>query len=441
MKEETKMKPLNSKYFTIAVYAIAVIAFTVVFLLFGLYFGQFTLLVGDMLGKIASIFYAIAFALILLPFVKLFDKLYGKLICRKKEHPFLVSLFSITTVYLLLLSVIFVSIRFLIPAISNNFQELYASITGLFTEYSAKLSTDSPEFQAWLASFSESNSKLISDIIQSLQSYVQNALLNTENASVIASKLISFASGLISQLADIFLGLIISIYLLASRRFLSAICGKIVVAVFPEKFALKFVIFFKRLYTDFCAFSSARITFSFVVSTVVFVFSWIFRIPLFSVFVILLFFFQLFPAIGTVFGVVIASLIVVLLAPIKALIFIPALIAIEVLVSRLFMPLFMQKKLRPSYGLSTVLVIIGFALFGPIGGFLAVPLYATLNVEVRSFLAHRLAKKNMPIAGDIYAEHDLEDVLRIAKENADKANQKNADTGSDGSSGTTDTTV
>ncbi len=436
------MKPLNSKYFTIAVYALAVIAFTIVFLLLGLNFGQFYIMLGDLIGKIASLFYAVAFALILLPFVKIFDRLYGKVFCRKKEHPFLVSLFSIATVYLLLLAVLFVSVRFLIPAVSSNFKELYVSISALVREYSENFSTASPQFQAWLASFDESNSQLISDIIQGLQAHIQNAFLNTENAGALASALFAFASGLVSQLADIFLGLIISVYLLASRRFLSAICGKLVVAIFPEKFALKFVIFFKRLYMDFCAFASARIAFSFIVSAVVFVFSWIFKIPLFSVFVILLFLFQLFPAIGTVFGVVIASAIVAILAPIKSLIFIPALIATEILVSRLFMPLFIQKKLRPSYGLSTVLVIIGFALFGPIGGFLAVPIFATLNVEVRSLLAHRLAKKKLPIASDIYAKHDFEDVLRIADEiERFEKDSVDASDGSDGTSGASDGSV
>lgn len=419
------MKPLNTKYFTVAVYALAVIAFTVVFLLLGLHFGEFTAFVGGVIGKIASIFYGIIFALILLPFVKIGEKLYGNLFCRKKEHPFIVSAFSLASVYLLLLGIIFVSIRFLIPAVSKNFDELYGSVSAIIKDYSEKFSALSPSYQEWLSSLSESNSKLVSDILQNLQNYVQDNFLNFGSASALATRLFAFVTGLISQLANIFLGLIISIYLLASRRFLSAVCGKLVVAVFPEKFALKFVVFFKRLYTDFCAFSSVRISFSFVISAIVFISSWIFQLPLFSVFAVVLFFFQLFPSIGTVLGVAIASLIVALLSPVKALFFIPALIAVEIVGARVFMPLFMQKKLRPSYGLSTVLVIIGFALFGFVGGFLAVPIYATLNVEVRNFIAHRLVKKNMPISNAIYEEHDLEDVLHIAEEHAEKA--KNAD--------------
>ncbi len=407
---------LNTKYFTIAVYALAVLAFTVVFLLLGLHLGDFTGFIGSLAGKIGSVFYAIAFALVLLPFVKLAERLYRKLFCRKKEHPFLVSFFSILTVYLVLLGLIFVSVWFFIPAISKNFTELYGTISAMLTSLFQHWDEFFPNFEAWISSFDETSAKLITDLIASINTYIQENFINTQNAGALASTLIAFASTVVSHLADIFLGLIISVYLLASRRFISGICGKLVVAVFPEKFALKFVIFFKRLYTDFCAFASARVAMSFAVSAIVFVLSWIFGIPMFSVIALILFFFQLFPAIGTVFGVAIASLIVLLLAPVKALIFIPALIVTEVLASRLFTPLFLQKKLRPSYGLSTVLVIVGAALFNLSGAFLAVPVYATLNVEIRSYLAHRLAKKHLPISNDIYAKHDLADVVKIANE-------------------------
>ncbi len=429
---------LNTKYFTIAVYALAVLAFTVVFLLLGLHLGEFTSFVGSLAGKIGSVFYAITFALVLLPFVKLAERLYTKIFCRKKEHPFLVSFFSILTVYLLLLGLIFVSVWFFIPAISKNFTELYGSIAALFTDLSQHWDEFFPNLEAWISSFDENNAKLITDLIASISTYIQDNFINTQNAGALASTLIAFASTVVSHLADIFLGLIISIYLLASRRFISGICGKLVVAVFPEKFALKFVIFFKRLYTDFCAFASARISISFAVSTTVFVLSWIFGIPMFSVIALILFFFQFFPAIGTVFGVAIASLIVLLLAPVKALVFIPALIIVEVLASRLFTPLFLQKKLRPSYGLSTVLVIVGAALFNLLGAFLAVPVYATLNVEIRSYLAHRLAKKHLPISNEIYAEHDLADVVKIAEETrARHESEKSDDTDDDGSTETT----
>ena len=51
------------------------------------------------------------------------------------------------------------------------------------------------------------------------------------------------------------MGLIIAVYLLASRRAISGILGKLVVAILPERHVNRFVMFFKRLYTDFAAFS------------------------------------------------------------------------------------------------------------------------------------------------------------------------------------------
>ena len=57
------MKNMNQKYFTIAVYVLAVLAFSILFLLLGLNLGSFFSLIGNILDKLGSIFYGILFAL------------------------------------------------------------------------------------------------------------------------------------------------------------------------------------------------------------------------------------------------------------------------------------------------------------------------------------------------------------------------------------------
>ena len=113
-----------------------------------------------------------------------------------------------------------------------------------------------------------------------------------------------------------------------------------------------------------------------------------------------------------------ASFTVLALDPVKAIGFIPTLITCEILVAHFITPKWQIKKLRLSYGLSAVLVLIGYAFFGFVGALLAVPIYATLNVEFRSFLAHRLAKKHMPIAVDTYEQNDFSDAITAAEQYA-----------------------
>ena len=413
------MKNMNQKYFTIAVYVLAVLAFSILFLLLGLNLGSFFSLIGNILDKLGSIFYGILFALVLLPFVKMFDKTYAALFCRKKPRKVLVAIFSLTTVYILLLALLFASVWFIIPAIVDNFTELYARLLEFFGASDGNISVVIDSLMTRLGEMFKTQSPILTELLSSLEEYLEANVLNLQNAGSLVAKVVAFIGVLISQLSDIFLGLIISVYLLASRRFISGICGKLVVAIFPEKAAIKFVVFFKRLYTDFCAFASSRILLSFLVCAGVFVLSWVGGIPMFSIIVIILFVSQLIPTLGTLIGVLASSAIVLILSPIRAIFFIPALIALELVTSYLVVPLFLQKKLRPSHGTCAVLVLIGYGLLGLVGAFLAVPVYATLSIEFRSFMAHRLARKKMPISTEAYEKKDIGTILKEAKESAE----------------------
>lgn len=420
------MKRFNQKYFTIAVYALAVFAFAVLFLLLGLNFQSFLSFVGSLLGKIGAIFYGIFFALILLPFVKMFDRMYTRLFCRKKPRGVLVAVFSLTTTYFLLLVLFFTSVAFLIPAAIDNFTELYDRLS---TYFGTEIGASSPlaAVKDWLASVFKDYSPVFMDIIESLEAYLSESILNVQSAGSLVAKFASFLGFLFSQLSDIFLGLILSVYLLASRRSISGICGKLVVALFSERFAVKFVIFFKRLYTNFCDFASIRILISFVVFVSVFVLSWIAGIPMFSVIAIILFFTQLVPVLGTLIGILISSVIVLILSPVRAIFFIPALIALEIVVANLVTPLFLKKALRPTFGTSAVVVLVGYALLGVAGAFLAVPVYATLNVEFRAFLAARLAKKKMPISTEAYEKGDIGTILSTNASTPDASQAESED--------------
>ena len=208
-------------------------------------------------------------------------------------------------------------------------------------------------------------------------------------------------------------------YLLASRKHISGICGKIVVAVFPERLAVKLVVFFKRLYINFCEFSSARIVVSFLVSICVFVLSLLGGIPMYSVIVIILFIGQLVPTLGTLIAVLLSSAIVLILDPWRAIFFIPALIILEIVAAHVLMPLLLKKALRPSCGASAVIVLIGFALFGSIGAFLAVPVFAALNVGFRTLLTARLAKKSLPLSTESYESTSIITILSDAEAKKD----------------------
>ena len=96
------------------------------------------------------------------------------------------------------------------------------------------------------------------------------------------------------------------------------------------------------------------------------------------------------------------------------------LLALEMFVSNAVLPHILPKKLRPPYAVTAAVVLISLSLFGLIGAFIAVPLYATLNIEVRRFLVHRLAKKKLPLSSEAYRDLNSEVYAKAAEAHAEE---------------------
>ena len=408
------MKKINEKYFTVGVYSLGVVAVSVLFLLFCLNFGKVFSFLGSTVSALSSVFYGILLSFLLLPLVKRFETAYQKLFCKKKPRPFLVTVFSLLTSYLIALIIVGVTVGFIIPALIRNVKDFTVYISDAWANFGAWAEKQQGTLPFLFEYYQKFSSLLAGEIAPD---GMDLPFINL-SADSILNVIKTISLGVVDQAANIFMGLILSIYLLGARRVISGICGKLVVAFVPKKSVVPFVIFFKRLYTDFCTFASSRVLVVFFFSAVVFLFCWLLNIPMFSVLVVILLLAHLIPAIGPIVGDLVAVALAFLLNPVKGLFFLLFLIGIEVVASKVVFPLATPKKLRPSFGLTAVLVLVAGHFFGVIGAFCAVPVFATLNVEFRELLAHRLAKKGMPIATEVYEKTTLEELSHLQAEGA-----------------------
>ena len=144
------------------------------------------------------------------------------------------------------------------------------------------------------------------------------------------------------------------------------------------------------------------------------------RVPLLSVIVILVLLSQLIPVVGPILGTTVSVLLVIILkGPWWGLLFAAALIALEIFTTTVVLPHMLPKKLRPPYAVTAAVVLLSLSLFGVIGAFAAVPIYATLNIEVRRFLVHRLAKKNLPVSAESYFDFSSDTYEKASKNSAE----------------------
>lgn len=422
------MKKLNEKYFTVAVYALFVIAFSLLFLLFCINFGLITSAIGSFLSAISSLLYAIFFAFLLFPAVKRFDVLFERLFCKKKPHPYLVSGFSIGVTVLLTLGVVAAILIVIIPRLISDAGDLYQYVVQL-----------RPRMDAFVATHS-ANHPFLGEVYEHVLD-----LFSAEDGSfslfdMLFQSLSSIFTGIIGQISSIFLGLIIAIYLLASRRVISGIIGKLVVAILPERQVNHVVIFFKGLYTNLAAFSFNRFVIAVLFATASFLLCFFMRVPLLSVVVLVLLVAHLIPVIGPILGDVIAITLVFILRGPWGFLFAAILFVLEFFFTRVLLTHMLPKKLRPSYAVTAAVVLVSFAFFGMVGAFVSIPLYASVSTELRRLLIHRLQKKKLPTNSESYQSFSAEEYRKIIERaQAEKAKKAEGEPPLDGNETSPDT--
>lgn len=406
------MKKLNETYFTAAVYAFGVIAFSVLFLIVCLNFGIITSAIGSFLSGIASILYAILFALLLFPAVKRFDGLYDRLFCKKRKRPLLVSGFSIGTTFILALSIVAVTLIVIIPRLLDDATKLFTFVKGTKERLDAYIAENSADLPFLLDIYEAVTAFLFGDTSDGGTSSFFQQLI---------APISKILSSIVGQVSSVFMGLIIAVYFLATRRVISGIVGKLVVAIIPEKHVTRFVLFFKRIYSDFATFTFNRFIIAFLFAALVGLVCWLMRVPLLSVIVLLVLLSHMIPVIGPIIGNSAAVLLTILLkGPWLGLLFTLIIILLEIFSTNVLLINALPKKLRPPYGVTAVVVLLSLTLFNVIGAFLSVPLYASISMEIRRFVAHRLSKRGLPLSSEAYANFDSKVYEKILQEKKEK---------------------
>ena len=390
-----KKPELNKTYLTVALYALFVVFASLLFGVAVFRISDIAAFLGRAIGAIKALPYGIVFALILYPFVTVASRLYSRLLERKRSRSRAVSILAMLTVYIGMLVVLAVLFIGIIPPMIDTVKELSALIGDSLAEGEAAL-------RRLLVSFDippEFGDEIINYIRTATQNFVKADLTGIAT---------SVLTGFVGETLDILVGLIISIYLLAGRRLIGIICGKIVTALLPSGGAQKVSLFIKRLYSNFTEFIASRILSALFLGVCSYLIFRIFNIPFFALLSLIIMVMNLFPVFGTIFSLLLCGLVLLITKPIYTLPVLAVLIGLEIVDNLLIEPHTMvHKTLRPNVGMTLVLLLLGYALFGFIGLLIAIPLFATLKSSFHAFIIHLLNRRGLPTALEEYHELDV----------------------------------
>lgn len=213
--------------------------------------------------------------------------------------------------------------------------------------------------------------------------------------TTVSSGVISFGKGLLNFL----IGIIIAIYILASKEVFAMQGKKIIFSMFKQENALLVINRMKKSQKIFDGFVTGKLLDSFIIGVLCFIGLTILRIPYAVLISVLVGVTNVIPIAGPFIGAIPSAFILLLVDPIKMLIFVVFIIVLQQLDGNLIGP----KILGDGVGLSAfwiiVALLVGGATFGIVGMFLAVPIFAIIYDLIKDIINRKLEKRNIPIHG------------------------------------------
>ncbi|NLK22046.1 MAG: AI-2E family transporter [Epulopiscium sp.] len=384
-----KKMPWDANYFKIALYTFLVLALTV---LFEKIIGNIDLIIQylSMLSKqiykiLSPFIYGFFIAYILNPAISKAEKGLQRL-DKRKGHSRFRRILSILTVYITVFGFLSLTFIYVIPQITQ-------SIIDLFQKIPSSLITLEKNIENLLEDYSCFDYYNFSSIIESnINPFIQNSSLIFNR---IFTYIVNSALGITSGLLNIFVGLMISFYLLNEKEGFLKKTKKAIYAIFKAKTADKIIIIAKESHIMFTRFFVGKFIDSLIIGILCFIGMLFLKNPYALLIAVIVGITNMIPYFGPFIGAIPSILITLLISPLDALWVSLFIFALQQFDGNILGP----KILGDSTGLSPFWVIfsiiIGGAFFGVLGMLIGVPTFAVIRTLFNNWVDKRLEKKNI----------------------------------------------
>ena len=345
---------------------------------------------GDAISKLTSILmpfiYGAVIAYLLKPVCNCVENFLRRLLPEKMGTA--ANMLAVTISLLFGILVVYALFMMIVP-------QLITSVTTLY--YTARNNLN--DFVDW-ASHQEiiaSNQKLL-DFIETSYDNLQDTLDNLVRTKLVPS-MQSILSGaalgvmsFVTFLKNIIIGVIVSVYLLASRKKFGQQCKMILYSLIKPRWAD--IILEEILYADkmFGGFINGKILDSAIIGVLCYIACLIFKFPSALLVSVIIGVTNVIPFFGPFIGAIPATLLILIQNPIKALWFVLFVLVLQQVDGNIIGP----KILGNTTGLSSFWVLFAILLFGGLWGFvgmiIGVPLFAVIYDVLKKFVFHGLRR-------------------------------------------------
>ena len=288
--------------------------------------------------------------------------------------------------------------------------QLYSSIETIVVnspEYYNKMSKwvelkleDHPEIEQYVAQALESMSNQLIDLVKNRLLPSMGNVINSVTTGVYAA---------FRGVYNLIIGIIVSIYILSNREMAKAGFRKVLYTIFSVETAER--IRSGILFTDrtFMGFLSGKLLDSAIIGLVCYIVSVILKMPYALLVSVMIGITNIIPFFGPLIGLIPSAFIILLVDPIKCLIFVIFIIILQQIDGNILGP----KILGSSVGINgfwvMFAIILGGGLFSFTGMILGVPVFVVIYSALTTLIDKKLRREDLPQDFETYARLDYID--------------------------------
>ena len=311
---------------------------------------------------------------------KVFSKTKSKFLKKKSRS------LSVLLTYILAILVIIILVNVILPIITDSIVELVNNFQGYWNSAINRLNA--------LPEDSFLKSQIVADVVRSIGDAIQSIdlmqYLNPDKITTYVKSVLGVASGIF----DIFVTIVVSIYILLQRGQIINFFKRLGLAIFDEKVCDKIGKYVDSTNRIFFKFISGQLIDAIIVGILVTIAMSIIGVKYAVLLGFMIGLFNIIPYFGAIVAVVISIIITIITGGLsQAIIMAVVVIILQQIDSNIINPKIIGNSLEISPLLVIFAVTVGGAYFGVLGMFLAVPIIAVLKIVVNDFLDFKIKKK------------------------------------------------
>ena len=401
----------DKKYLHWGVTAFCVIAASVLFYMFLSNFPVVKAGINKFFSILSPFIWGLVLTYLLSPLMRFFERLFTK---KGKKSGKTARIFAVIISEVILILIIFAFVYLIIPQLYSSIETIVVNTPVYFEKVSAWVQeklVNHPDAEEYVTSALQSFSQGFVELVK------EKVLPSIGN---VVSGVTTGVVAVVTAIFNLVVGVIASVYLLSNLEAFLGGVRRILYSIFSLETAEDIRNAFKFIDKTFMDFIIGKILDSAIMGLICYIVCAILNMPYALLVSVIVGVTNIIPFFGPFIGGIPSALIILLVDPLKCLIFIIFIVILQQVDGNIIGPKIMGSTIGVNGFWIMFAIIVGGGFFGFIGMIVGVPLFVVIYTAIKNGISKKLKKEDLPVE---FKEYEDLDYIDIATREIHKVNK------------------